>query len=241
VFVVGHLGDWRRAAAVLLERESLCGHPPPRREAGESVAPCFTPGAHPGSYNGQDAYSGGLIANTIDAHMGSGGPDDNSAQANHLVAHSLRADGFDAGEDGTGRGTPLVPVAFDTTQITSKGNYSRPQPGDPCHPLAAGAHAPAVAFNWQSGGSKAMVGGTNPHTDALSSSQIPAVRHAMTVRRLTPGECEALQGFPRNYTAVPYRGKPAADGPRYRALGNSMAVNVMRWIGERIALMEEAS
>jgi DNA (cytosine-5)-methyltransferase 1 len=55
-----------------------------------------------------------------------------------------------------------------------------------------------------------------------------------TVRRLTPTECERLQGFPDGYTQVPYRGKPAADGPRYKALGNSMAVPVMRWIGERI-------
>lgn len=56
----------------------------------------------------------------------------------------------------------------------------------------------------------------------------------LQVRRLTPRECERLQGFPDDYTLVPVRGKPAADGPRYRALGNSMAVNCMRWIGERI-------
>jgi DNA (cytosine-5)-methyltransferase 1 len=57
----------------------------------------------------------------------------------------------------------------------------------------------------------------------------------MAVRRLTPRECERLQGFPDDYTLVGYRGKLAADGPRYRALGNSMAVPVMRWIGQRIA------
>lgn len=56
----------------------------------------------------------------------------------------------------------------------------------------------------------------------------------MAVRRLTPVECERLQGFPDGHTDVPYRGKPAADGPRYKAIGNSMAVPVMRWIGERI-------
>jgi DNA (cytosine-5)-methyltransferase 1 len=60
------------------------------------------------------------------------------------------------------------------------------------------------------------------------------VRQAMQVRRLTPTECERLQGFPDGYTAVPYRGGMAADGPRYKALGNSMAVNCMRWIGRRI-------
>jgi DNA (cytosine-5)-methyltransferase 1 len=58
------------------------------------------------------------------------------------------------------------------------------------------------------------------------------------VRRLTPRECERLQGFPDDFTAIPYRGKPAADGPRYKALGNSMAVNVMRVIGTRIAMVD---
>jgi DNA (cytosine-5)-methyltransferase 1 len=60
-----------------------------------------------------------------------------------------------------------------------------------------------------------------------------------SVRRLTPRECERLQGFPDDYTAIEYRGKPAADGPRYKALGNSMAVNVMSWIGQRIAIADE--
>lgn len=63
----------------------------------------------------------------------------------------------------------------------------------------------------------------------------------MVVRRLTPRECERLQGFPSDWTKIPYRGKPAdecPDGPRYKAIGNSMAVPVMRWIGERIAMAE---
>jgi len=63
----------------------------------------------------------------------------------------------------------------------------------------------------------------------------------MQVRRLTPLCCEFLQGFPRNYTLIPYRNKPAADGPRYKALGNSMAVPVMAWIGKRIQQVEEIS
>jgi DNA (cytosine-5)-methyltransferase 1 len=66
-----------------------------------------------------------------------------------------------------------------------------------------------------------------------------AIQQAMSVRRLTPIECERLQGFPDNYTLVPHRCKPAADGPRYKALGNSMAVPVMRWIGERIDMVEQ--
>ena len=65
---------------------------------------------------------------------------------------------------------------------------------------------------------------------------VPDVRSA--VRRLTPRECERLQGFPDDYTLIAHRKKAAADGPRYKALGNSMAVPVMRWIGERIQMVE---
>ena len=64
----------------------------------------------------------------------------------------------------------------------------------------------------------------------------------LKVRRLTPVECERCQGFPDNYTRIPWANKPAdqcPDGHRYRALGNSMAVNVMRWIGVRIGMIED--
>jgi len=72
--------------------------------------------------------------------------------------------------------------------------------------------------------------------------QPPAVAQAMIVRRLTPRESERLQGFPDDYTLIPWRKKPAEDcpdGPRYRALGNSMAVNCMEWIGQRIAEIDK--
>jgi DNA (cytosine-5)-methyltransferase 1 len=74
-------------------------------------------------------------------------------------------------------------------------------------------------------------GGEGGRVDGVMTPQ-------MAVRRLTPRECERLQGFPDDYTLVEYRGKPAADGPRYKALGNSMARPVMRWIGERIAAVD---
>lgn len=67
----------------------------------------------------------------------------------------------------------------------------------------------------------------------------PSVAIGYTVRRLTPTECERLQGFPDGWTDVTFRGKRAPDGRRYKALGNSMAVSVMRWIGERIAEEDE--
>jgi DNA (cytosine-5)-methyltransferase 1 len=81
----------------------------------------------------------------------------------------------------------------------------------------------------------ALVPGVQSHHAQLFMAQ------AMTVRRLTPRECERLQGFPDDYTLIPWRKKAAddcPDGPRYKALGNSMAVNCMEWIGERIAAFE---
>jgi site-specific DNA-cytosine methylase len=69
---------------------------------------------------------------------------------------------------------------------------------------------------------------------------LPAIATAMQVRRLTPVECERLQGFPDGYTNIPWRKSPESpDGPRYKALGNSMAVPCMKWIGERIQQVRE--
>jgi hypothetical protein len=154
-----------------------------------------------------------------------------------VVAHTLRGDGFDASEDGTGRGTPLVPVAFDPTQITSRENRSNPQPGDPCHTLSKGMHAPAIAFNARQDPINGPINGPIDCNGASNGVMVPS----MKVRRLMPVECERLMGFPDDYTAITYRGKPAADGPRYRALGNSWAVNCARWIGRRIHLLDHAA
>jgi DNA (cytosine-5)-methyltransferase 1 len=81
-----------------------------------------------------------------------------------------------------------------------------------------------------------------PYVGALAAEpgmkQTSYIRQSSAVRRLTPCECERLQGFPDDYTLVPHRGKPAADGPRYKALGNSMAVPCMAWIGQRIAAVD---
>lgn len=251
---------------------------------------------------------------------------DHEGREGLLIAHSLRGEGFDASEDGTGRGTPLIPVlsssalrsdqpiAFDTTQITSATNRSDPQMGDPCHPLAASAHAPAIAFDARqrdvciSGDIAAPLdtdafsqavafdlrgrdGGAQfegPHDTAniraasggssRSYAAVPILesgkrtgsssvdrkagdgigvagdpmftvgadsRHAVAtrwaVRRLTPTECERLQGFPDGWTAIPDgKGGVQADGPRYRQIGNAMAVPVIRWIGLRILLAASA-
>jgi DNA (cytosine-5)-methyltransferase 1 len=140
-----------------------------------------------------------------------------------------------------GHGEVLVaPLPFDTTQLTSVINRSNPMPGDPCHPLTRFGDPPAVAFRWPvdvADPITAVEGRTYTQegNNFRTHNAVPDGDSTMAVRRLTPRECERLQGFPDDWTAIVYRGKPASDGPRYKALGNSMAVNVMRWIGERIA------
>ena len=234
VFVVGHLGDWRRAAAVLFERESVFGNPPTRGAAGKGIT------------SSPEGIAGNVSSKWA---KGTGGP---------------------AGDECYNL------VAFDTTQITSRQNYSKPKAGDPCHPIASGAHAPAVAFDimgtpatnaakltdvhvplrarmpgqseastttvvaFKESQSGCRTGSVHATLDANKGSRrMEGVLSTMAVRRLTPRECERLQGFPDDYTLVTYRNKPAADGPRYKALGNSMAVPVMQWIGRRIQLTED--
>jgi DNA (cytosine-5)-methyltransferase 1 len=527
VFVVGCLGNWRAAAAVLFERHSLQGNPAPSREARERVAASSarsvairgrdgTPQAElgddkanailtpnggrggigvgavlapdvsdtlrqhtrPGSnsvgtvlaaYGGNNTSGAIDVATACNAHGGSGRMD---FESETLVAHSLRADGFDASEDGTGRGTPIVPVAFTQNQreevremevagrlpairrgdaknetllaFSAKdhggdasdiaptlragghtdshanagvmpavafyptnrqpefGNYEDVSPAVKVGTSGTGGNPPAVAYGldsqlngeseaigpltigsatgggqpartaifsgernadaeetgpiqmlralrdcvdeetlckwglgiiaafwpqevlrsevhgsgvrystqpkrglvnvalsrsqtgaawsmqdlWQAGCDGCPSQGWRPHEqlarelgaylsrlphapspaerflramweasegsrllrEALSAVQkarrstcgeAQPIRGGMQVRRLSVEECEALQGFPRGYTLITYRGKPAADGPRYKALGNSMAVPVVRWIGERIQMVEE--
>ena len=308
VFVVACLGDWRSAAAVLFERHSMSGHPAPSRETRQGTAqgvefgpsggrftdlnPTLDTRAKDGPVRNQLAgavLSAPSVSPALKARDYKGPSSDGDGDGSPLIAHSLRGEGFDAGEDGTGRGTPLVPVlAFDTTQVTSQANRSNPKPGDPCHPLAAGAHAPAIAFDCKASGQSGFGVGeiastmramghadshqnggghqavaysiqagalrTNPnsgpdgigvqadHAYTLEArAEVQAVQSAMQVRRLTPEECEALQGFPRGYSAIPWRKKAAADcpdGPRYKALGNSWAVPNVRWIGERLQQVE---
>ncbi len=128
------------------------------------------------------------------------------------------------------------PIPFDTTQITSPANYSNPKEGDPCHPLAAGAHVPAIAQPFQQTTDCLTAAyGTKWNGNASADNGSLFANYGMAVRRLTPVECERLQGFPDNYTNIPWRKQPESpDGPRYKALGNSWAAPVVQWIGERI-------
>jgi len=149
----------------------------------------------------------------LNAHGGSGRMD---GESETFITHSLRADGFDASEDGTGRGTPLVPIDLRQASRGAKITNNR-------------AHG--------SGGAPGH-GVGNDGDPAFTVSERGQAIAGSAVRRLTPRECERLQGFPDDYTAIPYRGKIAADGPRYKALGNSMAVPCMAWLGRRIEMVE---
>jgi len=283
-------------------------------------------------YGGNNRGGAIKVAPALNAKGGSGRMDFESEAlcvTGHQT-HALTSEGYDASEDGTGRGTPIIgfpaemsgtqvaaaedlspalsvkhntAIAFDTTQITSDKNYSHPKDGDPCHPLAAGAHAPAVIYGIDqehnvhddlfgtlqrkgSGGFEGTVAtlairGRGGHQNlevrkdgtanailtpngSRGGIGVGAIHHGMRVRRLTPIECERLQGFPDDYTAsIPHAPVAAsgqakarklmeagdhkftdingtiwkvshADGPRYRALGNSWAVPCAAWIGRRI-------
>lgn len=353
VFVVGYLGDWRRAAAVLFEPEGMRGDSAPRREAGQRIAPALAARTTGGGGLGTDHdLNGGLIAfggNNTAGHVevatacnGHGGPhgrldfeSETFVVAGHgdyrreglpclraggadaqggselLVAHALRADGFDASEDGTGRGTPIVafPLQYGNAQGgKAQGGVGIRDAGAPAYTLDSQGpvHGVAIAFSCKDSGADATAGAAptmramghdgshanaggqlavafdmrgreggsqfeGPHETAniraasggssrsyvaepgevypaLSANeggtltQIPplavSVGASWAVRRLTPTECERLQGFPDGFTHVPYRKGLMADGPRYKCLGNSMAVNCMRWIGLRIQLVE---
>jgi DNA (cytosine-5)-methyltransferase 1 len=319
VFVVGYLGDWRRAAAVLFDGTSLRGDSPPRRKAGERIAPTISSRPTGGGGLGTDFdLDGGLIANSGDVGycLTASAQQSLDAETETLVAHALRGEGFDASEDGTGRGTPIVPVVAASltrgAESAGKGGYAgrrqeddsnlvaepvafNPKAGgnktigksylddgtsytldtdctsvaiahaiqagalrenpssgpdgvgvqaDIAYTVEARAEVQAVAFAENSRGELRLQGGDGAVAPQLTTGGgkpgqgQPCVAEAWAVRRLTPRECERLQGFPDDFTAIPYRGKAAADGPRYKALGNSMAVNVMRVIGTRIDMVD---
>jgi DNA (cytosine-5)-methyltransferase 1 len=284
VFVVASARDDFDSAAVLFEFNGVRRDIAPSREKRQEVAPTTRAGASNGG-PGHGARSGDskdeLIVPTTHRMVAFGEySDDGSASAmkarDHkdatdlVVTHSLRGEGFDASEDGTGRGTPLVPVSFkenmstpswsadlsetlqamnfgavmQATQLIGFDAYNNDVTGDVSKTIDTGQdyhHVPnvlqavAVGTDVYNGAITGDVAATMGTPGSSINASGPTVMQAMQVRRLTPRECERLQGFPDDYTLVPNRGKPAADGPRYKALGNSWAVPVVRWIGKRIA------
>ena len=198
--------DEARVASVLFEPEGGGVDLATRGEAGARVAAGLTAGAH----------------GTGVRHMGGGGADDNEAQAGHLipdVAWALQERDAKAPplKQGSGVDIPWAPaVAFDTTQITSNKNYSNPKPGDPCHPLAADAHAPAIA-------SPMAVRRLTP-TECERLQSFPDGWTCLDV---------PLEAWARDPESAAER-CTCPDSPRYRAMGNAVTVNVITWIGHRL-------
>jgi DNA (cytosine-5)-methyltransferase 1 len=199
VFVVGCLGDWRSAAAVLFEQHSLQGHLAPSRKTGKDLAKCLTT-----STQRYDTETETLVTQPIAYNI------------TFCDANGTRADRPNGG---------LYVNETDVTSTLTKAgigtNIAQP-----------------ITFSGQM---------SNPQTDVNLSGTLQAknpmavakpMPQSMAVRRLTPVECERLQGFPDGYTDIQLKGKPTPDGPRYKALGNSMAVPVMRWIGQRIEAVD---
>lgn len=224
VFVVGHLGDWHRAAAVLFERASLSGHPAPRREAGEAAPTIPSRRSAGGGLGTGFDCDGGLIPSTGDiSHcLNAGGMGRIDYETETLITHGLRADGFDASADGTGRGTPLVPTIAPC--LTS--NYGKqPDSSDTSagrgdsHDLEYRQDGTANAILTPNGG-RAGIGVGAVAFDARQSDVIQygeqsgpldtdghtvGLLSGMQVRRLTPRECERLQGFPDDTKSITIR------------------------------------
>ena len=242
VFVVGYLGDWRRAAAVLFERESLSGNPAPSREKEQDNTPFPASGTEVYECHGQDSRVKALgeTCSTVTAKYGTGG--------GNVPIVTARMRGFgDYASDGTAS-TVKARDYKDATDLVAYGFQSTANACDiaaaaDISPTLRSADSMAVAFHENQRAECREMNVTNSLSGGggKAGQGYQAIRQGLTVRRLTPTECERLQGFPDGFTQIPYRNKPAEkcpDGPRYKALGNSMAVPVMKWIGERIATVE---
>ncbi|OEC58374.1 DNA cytosine methyltransferase [Pseudomonas sp. AP42] len=180
------------------------------QDPGVSDSLAFALGRNNGAENALLAFSckdhgadAGVIAPTLRAMNHSGSHANAGGQVavciTGEITHTLKAEGFDGSEDGTGRGQPIVACREVAQTLTC--NYGKQV----------------------------------DNTDSALGPNV--VSHTSSVRRLVPVECERLQGMADNYTLIPWRGKPASecpDGPRYKAIGNSKAVTVVRWIGRRL-------
>lgn len=330
VFVVSSARNDVDPAEVLLEFDGVRRDSPPRRETGQAVAPLTANGSGVGGPDFSHAAAGHLISafgggncsgalNVAACLTAKGQRNDFDVEtfavqsATGEVSHTLTAEGHDASEDGTGRGTPVVafsskdygqdaaeeisPTLRAGGHVESNANAGAPPAvaygfqtriarngrgdmADLCHTLNAesgesgkGDAAPCVArcvehaaFAENTRGELRLFNGDGQITGALSAGGgkpgqgFPSVVSHCEVRRLTPKECERLQGFPDGWTLIPEKKRNtlaadelaylhlmhpdmpeeeahrlAADGPRYKAIGNSMPVPVMRWIGNRIA------
>jgi len=237
VFVVGYLGDWRPAAAVLFEFEGLRRDTAPSREAGQKVAGTFTARVNSGGWGSDVDLAASeymqpyQVANCLTQRMHKGmNSDCNEGQTPVLapIAYaldSLASNSMKSANPASGCNEVYVSKALDTSRgLDPSCNQGGMAVAHPVAPTLTASNDPS----------------RSPQSTEITN-QVAAVHAAsMAVRRLTPVECERLQGFSDEYTNIPWRKQPTApDGPRYKALGNSMAVPVMHWIGRRISVYED--
>lgn len=227
VFVVASARKGFDPAAVLFELDSVRRDSAPRRETQKAVAALTARG------------------------VGTCGADDNQAQAGHLIAFGggNTAGHIDVATACTAHG---IRLDFDTETFAVHGTQDPDTNRELAHTLGRNngqentivTEPFTLAIRGRSEGSTIEVRNDGTANALLTPNGgragmgVGAIGWGMQVRRLTPIECERLQGFPDNHTLIGWRGKDATecpDGPRYKAIGNSMAVPVMRWIGERIA------
>ena len=226
VFVVGYLGDWQRPAQVLFESESVRRDTAPSREAGQETAQCLTAGV--GKRYGPETET---LPVGFGAQMSNPQTDIDLMQT--LNAKNPMAVAFAQNQLGE------VRVGEVTNTLNTNSNASGRNTPMVAQPIHYRKSRRAQSVNDHETWVEDAVSNTLNCFDVGDVRATDIVAATMQVRRLTPVECERLQGFPDNYTNIPWRKKPESpDGPRYKALGNSMAVPVMRWIGERINKLE---
>lgn len=214
VFVIGYFGDWRPAAAVLFERESLRWDITPSKKARKRLAGTVRVRAsNRCGDNEQNLIEG--VAPTVSRKWakGTGGPSGDECQ--NLVAQQVQW------ASGGGK------ILNDTAQALRSGAEHNYQ-----------FVAEPVAFNGDQSAKTRSMGESINQSPSIRSGGPVHVATEMRVRRLTPTECARLQGFPDDYLDIIHKGKPASDSAKYKAFGNSMAVPVMRWLGERIQMFE---
>lgn len=261
IFVVGYLGkDWRPPFAVLFERQSLQRHSAPRREKGQEVAGTIVARTQGGGFPGTDESLSGYVqpvtVATLDASYGrlqGTSVQDLNHGHSHLVpvvydlmqiANATNGSNPKPGDPApplvnNGHPPVLVPVIYDVEQLCRPSARVRLDPAGIAPPLLSRTQGPVLHYQSQIRVSPTLTAYNLDSRSPQSEEQqrIVAAVHACTnaIRRLTPLECERLQGFPDHYTALP----KAKDSPRYEALGNSMAVVVMSWLGKRIDRVDQ--
>ena len=251
VFLVGRLGDVEGPCEVLFEPESLRWDPTTSREKRKELAAGAGGGAACAGFKWHHGGNTGLgwqedASATVESNM----PPAVYQIAGNIIGREDKNGGYQLGVVDPDEHGAFTLNTADRHAVVMCMTDTQPHSmvdGEVCGALSATMHKdpPVVGFAANQRGEVRLQGGDGTVVGAIPASQsgkqVQGVTDGYAVRRLTPRECERLQGFPDDWTKVPYRGKTAdecPDTPRYKAIGNSMAVPVMRWIGERIELAE---